>query len=333
MLARVRYLFLLTLLACGFADAGPPSDDASKSNLCRVLGAFTPASQTEIQVVLPHDTEAIEAAIPDIMRIQRENRYDNLSESERKKGFLHMTMSAGMIEAMIRDGFAVLAYRGGRIVGFSLLTKTSNGQHYVNQTGVQRDQLHTGIGSAMLEKSKEISPAGIVANVYRDNEASYGMFKKAGFKEVDPGGSGNHLFVWPPKQPKQKKRKPAPEPPEKKLAKARVIMSNHIRSVLERLPSGPEPPGLRQLLTAPRESAAEGLEKARALFSAGSPEEKDARIVAAGLAIMHASEDPSEIATVAKRLTQFAKFTKGSFTYDFDAQMFQDLRQLSEIAK
>jgi len=92
-----------------------------------------------------------------------------------------------MTEVVPLDHEIWVAEVDGRIVGLAALGETTLGHIYVHP-----DYLRRGIGSQLLEQTKELRPAGFTLWTFRANEPACRFYERHGLHAVAFGdGSGN----------------------------------------------------------------------------------------------------------------------------------------------
>jgi ribosomal protein S18 acetylase RimI-like enzyme len=86
-----------------------------------------------------------------------------------------------------RDHELWVAEEEGRVVGFAAIGERTLGHIYVRPAHHGR-----GIGSALLEKTKELRPAGFTLWTFPANESACRFYERRGLRPMEYGdGSGN----------------------------------------------------------------------------------------------------------------------------------------------
>jgi GNAT superfamily N-acetyltransferase len=92
-----------------------------------------------------------------------------------------------MTTAVPRDHEIWVAEEDGRVVGLAALGPDTLGQLYVHP-----DYQGRGIGSALLEKTKELRPTGFTLWTFPANERACRFYERRGLRPIEYGdGSGN----------------------------------------------------------------------------------------------------------------------------------------------
>ena len=87
---------------------------------------------------------------------------------------------------MAREGFVLRGAADvatGRILGFLALSARL---HYLDQIVVDPDHWGKGVGEALLEDAKRLSPQGVALDVNQDNRRAIAFYEKHGFRRLRP---------------------------------------------------------------------------------------------------------------------------------------------------
>jgi GNAT superfamily N-acetyltransferase len=94
-------------------------------------------------------------------------------------------------EAVPRDHELWVAEVGGSVVGFAAVGADTLGHLYVHP-----DHAGRGIGSALLDKTKELRPAGFTLWTFPANEGACRFYERHGLRPIEyADGSGNEEGV------------------------------------------------------------------------------------------------------------------------------------------
>lgn len=100
-----------------------------------------------------------------------------------------------------------LAEEDGRLLGFLGIEESTNlgGAAVLEKLYVEPADQNRGVGAALLDKSKELRPAGLCLWVFQRNEGARRLYERHGFRLVKlTDGSGNMerepdaLYLWRP---------------------------------------------------------------------------------------------------------------------------------------
>ena len=91
---------------------------------------------------------------------------------------------------------------GGRIAGFLAVKERGGGQGYLHEIFVAPDLQGQGIGSALMQLAKELSPAGLRLHTLQRNNQAAAFYERHGFTVASTGvgrvGLPNAQYAWTP---------------------------------------------------------------------------------------------------------------------------------------
>jgi GNAT superfamily N-acetyltransferase len=98
-----------------------------------------------------------------------------------------------------------LAEENGRTLGFLAIRRSrQNGWETLEKLYVEPDAQNRGVGTALLDKAKELRPDGLVLWVFQKNTGARRFYERHGFvlaKLTDGSDNMEHepdaLYVWP----------------------------------------------------------------------------------------------------------------------------------------
>jgi GNAT superfamily N-acetyltransferase len=117
-----------------------------------------------------------------------------------------------LVAARIRESDEIwVAERDGRIVGFMAVERSeTNGWETLERLYVEPGEQGGGIGTALLDKAKELRPRGLHLWVFQKNEGARRFYERQGFSLVKlTDGSANMerepdaLYRWPSPGPER----------------------------------------------------------------------------------------------------------------------------------
>jgi ribosomal protein S18 acetylase RimI-like enzyme len=195
-----------------FAQLGWTNDLPSRAN----TESIKPSEITLVTVDKNNPSKI--QVIPELLALQKSlliSLKNPIPEEFLKTGFLLVPMTTEYVSHLLeeKEGIFILAYLEQNLVGYILLTNTSNFTElyqdgsagfletsinfvklqswlnnsavgYIEQIGVKPSYSRMGIGSQLIAKSKELKPLGLVADVFIypvKNEASLRFFAHQGF--------------------------------------------------------------------------------------------------------------------------------------------------------
>ena len=86
-----------------------------------------------------------------------------------------------------------LAEEGGRLLGFLAIRRSrTNGWETLEKLYVDPEAQNRGVGTALLDKAKELRPEGLYLWVFQKNEGARRLYEREGFELVElTDGSAN----------------------------------------------------------------------------------------------------------------------------------------------
>ena len=131
----------------------------------------------EIRLAQPDDLEAA-------VGVWERSRWDAQPWLEERMKYSHDDNLRHFRNVVMHENQVWLAVVGSEVVGLLALTEGDIDQLYVEPRCQGR-----GIGSALLERAKEISPKGITLYTHQRNERAQAFYEKRGFRIVKLGVS------------------------------------------------------------------------------------------------------------------------------------------------
>jgi ribosomal protein S18 acetylase RimI-like enzyme len=87
-------------------------------------------------------------------------------------------------EVVMRENEVWVAVEGNEVVGLLAL-----GEHEVDQLHVEPRCQRRGLGTALLDRAKELSPEGLTLFTFQGNEQARAFYERCGFRAVQFGMS------------------------------------------------------------------------------------------------------------------------------------------------
>lgn len=106
--------------------------------------------------------------------------------------------SARWRDELVPNAEIAVAEQNGTLIGFVTVER---GNGYLDQIVVAPEAWRAGIGAALLDEAKRLSPSGLTLHVNTDNPRAIGFYQKHGFaiagQDINPrSGAPVHRMTW-----------------------------------------------------------------------------------------------------------------------------------------
>jgi ribosomal protein S18 acetylase RimI-like enzyme len=147
----------------------------------------------EIRRARPEDLEAA-------VGVWERARWDLQQQRLRERtNYTHEDNLRHFGDVVMRDNQVWLAVEDDRVVGLLAL-----GEHKVDQLHVEPGSQGRGIGTALLDRAKELAPEGLTLFTHQRNERARAFYERRGFRAVEfgvsppPESEPDVRYAWEP---------------------------------------------------------------------------------------------------------------------------------------